>query len=159
PRLRTRPGGGGRSCLPRARSHDRRTRAAARAVPRPARGVPTGRSGREPPLRDVRRPARLLPPLGRPRGPPRARAPRPPRRRAPEPRGRHLHGAPADELLAGRGGRPRPRPRLPAGGGPRALPPGPRGARRGAPQTGPPGPCRLPGRPPPHAGATRPPAP
>src|SRR5438128_2328032 len=158
PRLRARPGRRRRSRLPGAWPDHRRARAAARAVPRPPRGVPPRRRGRDLSLRHVRRPARLLPLLGQPRGSPRARALRPSRRRAPEPRGRHLHGAPADEFLAGRGGRPRPRPRLPAGGGPRALSREPRGPRRAPRERGLPRVARVPGRPHARAVPARPPA-
>ncbi len=92
---------------------DPNARLADRAVRGAAVGLPAGRHHH--PLRDLGRGGRLLPPLGQPGRPPRPAALRAPRRAVRPVVRRHLHGAPAHELLAGLRPRLAPRPAIRAG--------------------------------------------
>src|SRR5439155_23039684 len=89
------------------------------ALPRPALRLRAGPAG--PALPDLRAAPRLLPLLGQPGGPARALPRRGLRRTAGRPVRQHLHRPAAGQLLAGRGPRLRPGPRLPARGGPPPL--------------------------------------
>ena len=98
--LRCYDGRRSRPALRRAAGHGPPLRHPARAVPAPDRGEPP-RPARQP-LPDLRRPARLLRVLREPRRAPGALPLRLPRRGATAALRRHLHRAPAHELLAGR---------------------------------------------------------
>ena len=105
----------------RAEADDRGLRAAEGAV-RPAdRGESDGPADLG--VRELGRPSRVLPPLGRPRRPARAGRHRARGRHAARRLvGRRLHGSPARELPPGRAARPGSRTRVPPGRGPPPLP-------------------------------------
>ena len=117
-----------------APAHHPRFRHPTRALPQAHHGQPDGPNPE--PLRHLRRRPPLLRALRQPR-----RLPLPPtlrlrRRGAPPAVGRHVHGAAASQLLAGRASRLGQGPRLPAAGGHGALRLHGGGARRGRLQPG-----------------------